>query len=31
MTYRLGVVPLLFNAGVATIDGGEMELEFAAH
>ena len=31
MTYRLGVVPLLFNAGVASIDGGELELEFAAH
>jgi iron complex outermembrane recepter protein len=29
MTYRLGVVPLLFNAGVASIDGGEVELEFA--
>ncbi len=29
MTYRLGVVPLLFNAGVATIDGGELELEYA--
>jgi iron complex outermembrane receptor protein len=29
MTYRLGVVPLLFNAGVASIDGGEMELEYA--
>jgi iron complex outermembrane receptor protein len=28
MTYRLGVVPLLFNAGVATIEGGEIELEF---
>ena len=28
MTYRLGVVPLLFNAGVASIDGGEIELEF---
>ena len=28
MTYRLGVVPLLFNAGVATIDGGEIELEY---
>ena len=28
MTYRLGVVPLLFNAGVATIDGGEVELQF---
>ncbi len=26
MTYRLGVVPLLFNAGVATIDGAELEL-----
>jgi iron complex outermembrane receptor protein len=29
MTYRLGVVPLLFNAGVASIDGAELELEFA--
>jgi iron complex outermembrane receptor protein len=29
MTYRLGVVPLLFNAGVASIDGGELELEYA--
>ena len=29
MTYRLGVVPLLFNAGVATINGGELELQFA--
>jgi iron complex outermembrane receptor protein len=29
MTYRLGVVPLLFNAGVASIEGGEMELDFA--
>jgi iron complex outermembrane recepter protein len=29
MTYRLGVVPLLFNAGVASIDGGELELEIA--
>ncbi len=28
MTYRLGVVPLLFNAGEATIDGGEIEVEF---
>jgi iron complex outermembrane receptor protein len=28
MTYRLGVVPLLFNAGVASIDGGEVEFEF---
>jgi len=29
MTYRLGVVPLLFNAGVASIDGGEIELNYA--
>ncbi|HET7810912.1 MAG TPA: TonB-dependent receptor [Steroidobacteraceae bacterium] len=29
MTYRLGVVPLLFNAGVASIDGGEVELDWA--
>jgi iron complex outermembrane receptor protein len=29
MTYRLGVVPLLFNAGVASIDGAELEIEFA--
>ena len=29
MTYRLGVVPLLFNAGVASIDGGELEITFA--
>jgi len=29
MTYRLGVVPLLFNAGVASIDGGELEVAFA--
>jgi iron complex outermembrane receptor protein len=29
MTYRLGVVPLLFNAGVATISGGEVELQYA--
>ena len=29
MTYRLGVVPLLFNAGVASIDGGELELEYS--
>lgn len=28
MTYRLGVVPLLFNAGVASIDGGELEIAF---
>jgi iron complex outermembrane receptor protein len=26
MTYRLGVVPLLFNAGKATIKGGELEV-----
>lgn len=25
LTYRLGVVPLLFNAGEATIDGAELE------
>ena len=30
MTYRLGVVPLLFNAGVASIDGGEIELAIRA-
>ena len=29
MTYRLGVVPLLFNAGVASIDGAELEIVFA--
>jgi iron complex outermembrane receptor protein len=29
MTYRLGVVPLLFNAGVASIDGAELEVEYA--
>jgi iron complex outermembrane receptor protein len=29
MTYRLGVVPLLFNAGVASIDGAELEIAFA--
>lgn len=28
MTYRLGVVPLLFNAGVATIEGAELEIEY---
>jgi iron complex outermembrane receptor protein len=28
MTYRLGVVPLLFNAGVATIDGAELEVSW---
>jgi iron complex outermembrane receptor protein len=30
MTYRLGVVPLLFNAGKASIDGGELELTWFA-
>jgi iron complex outermembrane receptor protein len=29
MTYRLGVVPLLFNAGKASIDGGELEVFWA--
>jgi iron complex outermembrane receptor protein len=29
MTYRLGVVPLLFNAGKASINGGELEVQFA--
>jgi iron complex outermembrane recepter protein len=29
MTYRLGVVPLLFNAGKATIKGGELEVAWA--
>jgi iron complex outermembrane receptor protein len=29
MTYRLGVVPLLFNAGVATIDGAELEVSWS--
>jgi iron complex outermembrane receptor protein len=29
MTYRLGVVPLLFNAGVASIDGAEIEVVLA--
>jgi iron complex outermembrane recepter protein len=28
MTYRLGVVPLLFNAGVASIEGAELEIAF---
>jgi iron complex outermembrane receptor protein len=28
MTYRLGVVPLLFNAGEATISGLELEAEY---
>lgn len=29
MTFRLGVVPLLFNAGVAVIKGGELEVAFS--
>jgi len=29
MTYRLGVVPLLFNAGKASVDGGELEVTWA--
>ena len=29
MTYRLGVVPLLFNAGEASIDGGELEITWS--
>jgi iron complex outermembrane receptor protein len=29
MTYRLGVVPLLFNAGAATISGSEVELAYS--
>ncbi|MEO8314801.1 MAG: TonB-dependent receptor [Pseudomonadota bacterium] len=29
MTYRLGVVPLLFNAGKASIDGGELEIAWS--
>jgi iron complex outermembrane receptor protein len=28
LTFRLGVVPLLFNAGVAVIKGGELEVAF---
>ncbi|WCL53435.1 TonB-dependent receptor [Gimibacter soli] len=28
LIYRLGVVPLLFNAGSATIDGAELEMAF---
>ncbi|ESQ89429.1 hypothetical protein ABAC460_13030 [Asticcacaulis sp. AC460] len=28
MTYRLGVVPLLFNAGEATVSGFELEAEY---
>lgn len=29
LTYRLGVVPLLFNAGKSTIEGTELELTYA--
>jgi iron complex outermembrane receptor protein len=29
MTYRLGVVPLLFNAGKASIEGGELEVAWS--
>ena len=29
LTYRLGVVPLLFNAGESEIEGAELELTFA--
>lgn len=29
LTYRLGVVPLLFNAGKATIEGAELEVTYA--
>jgi iron complex outermembrane receptor protein len=29
MTYRLGVVPLLFNAGKASIKGGELEVAWS--
>lgn len=29
LTYRLGVVPLLFNAGKATIKGAELEFEYS--
>ena len=31
MTYRLGVVPLLFNAGVASIDGGSSSSNSCRH
>jgi iron complex outermembrane receptor protein len=30
LTYRVGIVPLLFNAGEATIDGGEVEFTYAS-
>jgi iron complex outermembrane receptor protein len=29
LTYRVGIVPLLFNAGEATIDGAEIELSYS--
>jgi iron complex outermembrane receptor protein len=29
LTYRVGIVPLLFNAGEATIKGGEVEFTYA--
>jgi iron complex outermembrane receptor protein len=29
LIYRVGVVPLLFNAGTSSIDGGELELTYA--
>lgn len=29
LTYRLGIVPLLFNAGKSKIEGGELEFTFA--
>ncbi len=29
LTYRLGIVPLLFNAGKSSIEGGELEFTFA--
>lgn len=29
LTYRLGIVPLLFNAGKSTIEGAEVELTYA--
>lgn len=29
LTYRLGIVPLLFNAGKSSIEGGELELTYA--
>ncbi|MBB6093140.1 iron complex outermembrane receptor protein [Povalibacter uvarum] len=29
LTYRLGIVPLLFNAGKSSIEGGEIELTYA--